>query len=390
VGDRDPRRVRRKELQVPNIEKDLWLEARHRTAQEAGKGASLAEQLFKTVSVSLPGAPVRQFFSLATVNPSVVFMPDLNKYRIRDLKMYYDAGCTAFMFRMGGPTRWVEGNWGYAIDPTFRPYMEQADKLGVLDQTIGYIVHNPFESWSVNGATGETIHTELIDEWTSGGYMPGAFMYDHEIDKCYRSTGAEVYVTEHNLVTSLAENTLNTWNKFKRGVSVYTAAWFMRQKNYWLRHETWFTNVNKPETEGGPGTQRPLHMAWYPKQLAGPYHDMDALASDMLKPTPEQISKFLYCGYRADLWQFTNAARLGTDTVGVDMNVSLAAHADTFWNTYRLRKPGGQPPPPPPPNDYEARITELEREVKTLKNIADYHAGQMDDAARALSKKMTM
>jgi hypothetical protein len=332
-------------------ERDLWYEARQRTADEGKSIKSiLTNSLFKASLVSIPGLPTRAFFSLdAKAADEAVFVPDFNKYRERDLKPYIDAGCRAFMFRMGGPSRWVEGNWGYERDKTFWPYMEQADKYGVLDQTIGYIVHNPFESWSINGSTGETMHTEMIDEWTAGGYLPAALMYDHEIDKCWRATGAEVYCTAPNLVTSLAENTLNTWNKYHRMVSAYTANWFLKQKDYWNLHVTHFTNINKPETEGGPGTQRPLHLAWYGKELAGPYATVEEMEAGMLKLTPDYLSKYLWCGYRADLWQFTSAGRIGADKIGVDMNMSLAAHASTFFKTYGLKEPGAVVPPVEPP-----------------------------------------
>jgi hypothetical protein len=363
-------------------ERDLWYEARQRTADEGKSIKSiLTNSLFKASLVSIPGLPTRAFFSLdAKAADEAVFVPDFNKYRKRDLKPYLDAGCKAFMFRIGGPFRWVDGNWGYQLDPTYREYMEQADKLGVLGQTIGYIVHNPFESWSINGSTGETIHTELIDEWTAGGYLPAALMYDHEIDKCWRATGAEVYCTAPNLVTSLAENTLNTWKKYHRNVSIYTANWFLRQKNYWTGHDVYFTNLNKPKTLGGEGTQRPLHMAWYGKELKGPYPTLAELQAEMLKPTPEQLGKLLYCGYRADLWQFTSAGRIGTDTIGVDMNVSLAAHASTFWETYGLKAPGTVVPPveppiePPAPDDQIlARLATAEAGILSLTSRLEKH-----------------
>ncbi len=170
----------------------------------------------------------------------------------------------------------------------FRPSLEQADRYGGLGQTIGYIVANAFETWNINGATGETIHTELIDDWTAGGYMPAAFCYDHEIHECYTSTGAKITATAHNLKTSLAENTLNTWKKFKRVVSVYSAKWFMNLRaDYWLEHDTYFHNINLPEAEGGAGVQRPLMMAWYAQNMSKQYSNVSGVQADLLKPSPD-------------------------------------------------------------------------------------------------------
>lgn len=352
-------------------ERDLWAEARARTRRGAYKGLrnTMQDSLFVLKTISFPGQPAREFNVPTAIAqaPNVVWFIDLNKYRASyDLKVFIDAGVKAFMFRMGGPTRWVLGNWGYDIDKSFRPYMEQADKYGVLDQTIGYIVHNPFESWEINNATGETIHTELVDEWTAGGYMPRAFCYDHEIHECYSSTGATITVTAHNLKNSLAVNTNNTYKKFKnRTVSIYSAKWFMNLRaDYWLEHDTYFHNINKPESEGGAGTQRPLMMAWYGQNMSKQYQHMDAVATDLLRPSPEQVGKYLYCGYEANSWQFTDRLKVGTDTVGVDGNRSLD-DIKTFYYNFGLIEPGSTPPPPPdddppPTGDVEARLAKVE------------------------------
>jgi len=366
-------------------ERDLWAEARARSRQGAYKGLrnTLQDSLFILKTISFPGKPAREFYTPTAIaqDDKVVWFVDLNKYRASyDLKTFIDAGCKAFMFRMGGPTRWVQGDWGYAIDASFRPYLEQADRYGVLGQTIGYIVANAFETWNINGATGETIHTELIDDWTAGGYMPAAFCYDHEIHECYTSTGAKITATAHNLKTSLAENTLNTWKKFKRVVSVYSAKWFMNLRaDYWLEHDTYFHNINLPEAEGGAGVQRPLMMAWYAQNMSKQYSNVSGVQADLLKPSPEQVGKYLYCGHQANSWQFTDRLKVGTDTVGVDGNRSLD-DADTFYYHFGLVKPGTTPDPGPDPNpnpqpgtveqrltNVEARQAKLEAWAETIK-----------------------
>lgn len=369
--------------------RDLWWEAREhsrRLAEQAELEAKkrgektlanyLRDLLFKAVTMSLPGRPAKtQLMPTAIAQrPDVVWFVDLNKYRVRDLKPYIDAGCKAFVLRMGGPTQWVLGDHKWTIDATFRPYLEQAAKYRVTDQTIGYIVHSPFEDWSVNGATGETLHTELIDDWTAGGYMPRAFCYDHEVALCYRSTGAENWVTPVNLVTSLQENTQNTWKKYRRTVSIYTAVWFAKSRTgFWEQHDTYFYNVNKPESAGGPGTQRPLWLAWYGQTMSKTYNNMGEVSADLFTPTPEQVGKFLYIGYQGNAWQFTSALKLAGDTVGVDMSISLD-NAKTFYYNFGLVEPGSTPPPPPPPpppaGDVEARLAAVETKTAKLETFA--------------------
>lgn len=345
--------------------RDLWWEARERTRRESekrpGLGDKIRDALFKSVATSLPGRPVvYQMVPTALASrDDVVWFPDFNKYRIRRLKPYIDAGCQALMLRIGGPRQWVQHDYRYEIDATYRSYLEEADRLGMLDRVIGYIVHNPFEGWTVNGATGETVHTELIDEWTSGGYMPKAFCYDHEVSTCWSSVGQKIIATAHNQVTSLAENTLNTYRKFKRTVAVYSAKWFMNlTPEYWTWHDTYFSNINKPEAQGGAGVQRPLMLAWYIQQ-AQLFSNMAEVSQSLPVPTPEQVGKLLWVGYQAQSWQFTSTLQLrgampdgSDDTVGVDMNVSLEPSA-TFYYNFGLT-PDGQtdpPPPPPPPVD---------------------------------------
>lgn len=322
--------------------RDLWWEARQKSAKRY-KGLV---ELSIAVSVSLRGRATKRVFNPSAIaqRPDVVLMPDLNKYRIRDLKPYIDFGCKAFMFRMGGPGQWVDGDWKYTLDPTFRDYITQAYKYGVIDQTIGYIVHNPFEYWTENSVSHETVHTQLVDEWTQGGFMPKAFCYDHEVGTCYRSTGAPVTVTVPNLITSLATNTDNTYKKFKRTVSIYSANWFMRNFG-WTEHDTYFHNVNLPTTVGGPGTQRPLMEAWYSKILSKIYPDITTLYNEMTVPTPEQVGAYLYCGYQADSWQFTDRLKVGTDSIGVDCSISLG-NPEQFYYTFGLVQPGVTPPVP--------------------------------------------
>lgn len=370
-------------------ERDLWQEARQKTAAPyKGMRNSIADLLFKLKTVSFPGAPTQTFHAPTAIaqRADVVWFPDLNKYRKRALLPYKEAGCKALVFRMGGPVRWVQGNWGYARDETYRPYIEEASQIGMIDQTIGYIVHNPFEGWTTNTATGETVHTELVDEWTSGGYMPRAFCYDHEISKCWTSTGIEINCTAPNLVTSLAENTLNTYKKFKRTVSVYTAKWFANlTAGFWNEHNTYFYNINRPESLGGVGTQRPLWLAWYGQTMSKEYTSMDQVAADLFVPSPEQVGNLLYIGWQANAWQFSSTVKLQGDSIGVDMNISLDPFKLFYYN-FGLVEPGTVTPPPPDPeeppadSDISRRVATLEAQVSDISANVDALLGHQHGA----------
>lgn len=368
--------------------RDLWWEAReanHKYGQQSEAGRLLMEALFAVKTVSLPGRAVQSYQAPTALaaRSNVVWFCDLNKYRRgHDLKWYIDAGCKAFMFRIGGPGNWTEGAWNYQVDPSYYEYLNQAAKYGVMGQTIGYIVHNPFEVITVNGATGETVHTELIDEWTGGGMMTQAFCYDHEVYKAYRSTGAELFCSDPNMAGHLAENTLNTYRKFKRTVAIYSSVLgVMKQRGYWPYHDTYLTNINKPTSEGGEGAQRPLMLAWYPQNALfaeKTYAGMGYLGQDLLTPTPAQLSAYLWAGHQAQTWQFSDRVKVQGAPQGVDFNISLE-DADTFYYNFGLVKPGTTTPPPdtdpetPPTNtdpDYatlNTRLTAVEGKLAGMK-----------------------
>jgi hypothetical protein len=324
---------------------DLWLDAREQT-RKAGR-LNIGERLVRWVTQSLPGRAT-SMTAYAIPNASGRGLAiDLNKYRPgRNLKAYQDAGVDIFILRMGGPARWYDGDWQYTLDPTYRPYMEQLETLGLLHRTIGYIVHNPFEVYTINGATGETVHTELIDDWCAGGntYMPAAFAYDHEVATCWRGA-TEITCTPYNLVKSLEVNTANTYRKFRRMVGIYTARWFV-DKYARTEHIVYLDNVNKPESLGGAGMQRPMWYAWYPQTFSKQYTDLRQSLEDLISPTPTQINNFLQCGSHslATLWQYTSTLKLTGDDIGVDANVTWGTLSDFLYAW-------GLPAEPEPPDD---------------------------------------
>jgi hypothetical protein len=277
----------------------------------------------------------------------------------------------------------VEGDWRYTLDPTYRGYLEQLDRLGLLQRSAGYIVHNPFELYTPNGATGETIHTELIDDWTSGGYMPGMFFYDHEVATCWRGA-TKITCTPYNLVKSLTENTLNTYRKFKRMVGIYSARWFINS-NGPQEHTTYFDNINRPET----GTQRPLWWAWYPQTFSSEYGNLEDSLSDLLVPTSEQVAKFLQCGSYSlgALWQFTAGLKLAGDATGVDASVSLVSKAE-LWSMLGLPADGAPPaetpsasPSPSPSQPAEEEPGDLAEVLARLSALAAQHAAIAQELA---------
>jgi hypothetical protein len=380
-------------LQVVEDPNDFWWQARQKTAKMQ---SSLMARTVAFAAVSFPRAPTRASFAVQMLGDRslAVIMPDFNKYRVgRDLRVFVDAGADAFMFRMGGPLQWNTANFMYTMDPSWRPYMEAADRIGFLDKTIGYIVHNPFELFTINGATGETVHTSLIDDWTTGGYMPRAFVYDHEVKTAWQG-GVQITATNYNLVRSLEVNTQNTWEKFRRRVGIYSARWFINSSGK-LEHETYFYNVNRPASDGGVGIQRPLILAWYPQTFTSEYQSLEAATAQLLVPTASQTSSYLWSGVEASAWQFSDRVKLPGDATGVDMSISLVPRAE-FFNQFGLLEDGSGPaePPPPPVADAEltARVAALELRMGVAENqllAVEVKANSTDDRTGALETELS-
>jgi hypothetical protein len=293
---------------------------------------------------------------------------DLNHWRKRDLKPLVDAGVDGFIFRIGGPAQWVDGNYRYTEDVTWRSYMEQADKLGIpRDRIGGYIVHNPFEDWRL----ANDVHIDLLNQWTGGGFMPGYLILDHEINYTWRGSN-KIIATPYNIVSSMAAVMDKMYKTFRRPVMLYTARWFI-DSNGPAEH------VTRLDNENGQSKRWAMWYAWYLNQYTNKtYTNARQAITDLPNPTGDQVAKLLQCGSYSlwDLWQFTSCLKIGADTTGVDANVTRLP-ADDYWRSVGA-KVGGTPPPdepppppPPPPGDiaklYEqfdalaARVAELER-----------------------------
>jgi hypothetical protein len=266
---------------------------------------------------------------------------DLNKYRPkRDLKQYLDAGVDGFILRIGGPAQWVEGNFRYTEDPTWRPYMDQAAKLGITHQIGGYIIHNPFEP--VNVAVNE--HIDRLNQWTSGGYMPGYFILDHEVNYCYRGA-TKITATVPNQVKSLGVVTDAMYKKWGKMVAVYSGRWYLDQ-NGLAEHAVYFDNINQRER------QRPTWYAWYLNLFEQEFPDLKQAVEALPTPTGAQIGKYLQCGSYslANLWQFTDRLKITGDTYGVDASVTMGTLAE-YWAAVGVKaspKPPVEPPIEPP------------------------------------------
>ncbi len=279
---------------------------------------------------------------------------DLNKYRPdRNLKEYLDAGVDGFIFRIGGPAQWVEGDYRYTEDPTWRSYIEQADKLGIpRDRIGGYIVHNPFEDWRLTN----DVHLDLLNQWTSGGYAPGYYIVDHEINYCYRGS-AKITATPYNVVSSLAAITDKIRKKFNRPAMIYTARWFINQSGP-TEHTVYLDNINGPST----GKQRLMWYAWYLTQYNDKrYTDARQAITDLPIPTSGNVAKYLQCGSYSlwDLWQFTDRLKIGDDTVGVDASVTRLP-ADDYWRMVGAQVGPVEPPPPPAEEEEKEYVTRAE------------------------------
>lgn len=292
---------------------------------------------------------------------------DLNKYRGgRSLKAFLDAGADGFILRIGGPTQWVEGDPRWQEDATWRYYMDQAKALGIVDQIGGYIVHNPFSL--VDVAVND--HIDLLNQWTSGGYMPGYFILDHEINYCWRGA-TKITITPYNLVRSLSAVTDAIWKKWRRIPMIYTARWFIDQ-NGPLEHTTYLDNINRVEK------QRPMWYAVY-RTLTKEYPNLKTAVEELVPPSADFIGKYLQCGSYslADLWQFTSALKLPGDATGVDASVTLGTLAE-YWaavNVTAAPPPPDDPPIPPTTGVTRAEFDALAAKVQAL----EHHKHQMGE-----------
>lgn len=322
---------------------DLWLLARAHTAMLAGE---FHPTLVQTLRGLLPSA----------ARDDCAIVVDLNKYRPGyNLQALLDRGVNRFILRMGGPTQWIEGDWRYQEDPTWRPYMDQLDALGVdvHRQVLGYFIHNPFEDWRL--AMDYDVHVQLVNQWTGGGYMPAGFICDHEVAECWRGS-VKITCTPSNLVGSLAAVTDKIYKKWRKVSAVYTARWFM-DRYAKVEHETYFDNINKPESIGGAGMQRPVWYAWVPQSSLGNtvWESAVDCANALLIPNSDQLSRFLQCGSYSlyELWQFLFSFRtpemVAAGQSGIDISVSRGtlAEFDAMFGLTAGPAPDTQPPTVP-------------------------------------------
>lgn len=345
-------------------ERDLWLEAREKTRR-----MGQATNLVKTVMTSLPGVPTRavmKALSLGGREKSALVI-DLNKYRAgRDLQKFVDAGADAFILRMGGPSQWLDGDYKYQEDATWRPYMEQADKIGFGGRVAGYWIQNVFEDWRLNGLA-SNVTLQLISEWTGGGYMPPSLVCDHEVAQTWRNN-VKITQTAPNIVSSLDATTDKVYKQWRKPVSIYTARWFTNTYGP-VEHTTYFDNINRPESAGGAGKQRGLWLAWVPQTFGKEYADLETTLDELIIPNGKQTSDLLNIGShsQADLWQYTFTLKLPGDSVGVDASVSLGTK-EAFFAQFGFSA-GSTPPvePDPIPVELVTRVAALETWAKTVK-----------------------
>jgi hypothetical protein len=349
---------------------DLWLDAREKTRELYQPSLT---NLVKMRTVSLPGRAVKQ--SLASINlgrDKACLAIDLNHWReaqVKRIPEYQDAGVDLFIGRLGGPTRWVYGDWRYAEDKTWRMMLEQCAKIGIEPgQTVGYLVENPF--LGEDASYTDDHHAQLCDQYTSGGAMPGAFILDQEVDKCWKN-GKDTFCTHINLTRSLSNNMDKIYKKFRRMVGLYTGRWFVDAHTR-LNYETLFNNLNGDGSYAGK--QRWLWLAWLPVPFKENFAALEEALSKLPNPTSDQLNRFLRIGNsEADLWQFTFTLKLPGDPIGVDASVSLKPWSELaayLGLTGAVTPPPADPPtePPAPPTDPDltARVGALSQELTAL------------------------
>jgi hypothetical protein len=349
---------------------DLWWQAR-----EHSRKVNRLYRTFNPVVVkvmSFAGKPVRPVLSalaLGRDRSKVTLAIDLNKYRepqVARVEEYRDAGVDLFIGRMGGPTRWVDGQWNYAEDKTWRMMLENLAKIGIEPvQTVGYGVQNPFIGGESN-YTDDHFSTYL-NQWGQGGADPGAYMCDTEVNTCWRN-GVEITQTPVNMIRSLANDTEKVWQRFKKICGIYSGKWFFNKVG--LDHYvTYFDNINRGEM------RRPVWLAWLPQTINREFTNLEEILDILIVPTESQKNAYLRIGStEALLWQFLFNLRLPGDSVGVDASVSLLPKEDVL----KALNMGTQPEPPKPPEPEPEPDNALTARVEVLEALAGQHGAQLE------------
>lgn len=357
---------------------DLWWEARQTTA---AMRPPFKDQV-TTLVRSLPGRPAQVTMgALAIGREDNAIVADLNLYRPNyNLQALIDRGVNRFILRMGGPRAWIEGDWRYQEDSTWRPYMTELDRLGVDvgRQVLGYYIHNAAEDWRLAGDL--DTHVQLINTWTSGGFMPAGFICDHEVAEFWRG-GTKITITNFNLVESLKAVTAKVYAKWRKCSAIYSARWFMDRFGP-NEHTTYLNNVNRPPSAGGEGMQRPMWYAWVPQPALGNtvWSSAKDCVDQLLVPTGDQVGRFLNMGDWSlyGLWQYLFSFRtpemVAANQPGIDLSISRGTLAE-FDALFGLTSVEPEPDPEDPPvvdAELAARVAELETDVAELKLFREH------------------
>ena len=203
--------------------------------------------------------------------------------------------------------------------------------------------------------------------------MPGYFIVDHEVAECWRGAN-KITCTAPNLVNSLATVTDQIYKQWRKMVVIYTGRWFV-DKYGKAEHVTYFDNINRPESMGGAGMQRPVWYAGYPNQtlFTQQFASLRDAVDQLSTPSSAYVNNVLQCGSYslATLWQVTDRAKISGDTTGCDMSITWGTWAE-YCAAVGITDTTTPPPPVEPPDNGDlaalaARVKAIEDKLAAMK-----------------------
>lgn len=363
-------------------ERDLWQEARAKTAQQK---LNLAQRFLEHWELATHGEPRPLWSDTQGIVPFNIYplVVDLSKYTpVVDFKALFECyGIRTFLVRIGGTTNYVADDWRMEEDPQFKSFVQLIRALVPGAMILGYWVNNPgVDRQDYAGSKGqlEQIHRILGNDYLAA--LDG-IVVDDEIAQ-WSESGRVVTCTPTNLVRSVSILMEDIYTTFRKpSPTHYSARWFIDRYGK-VNYQTWFDNQGDRLTH------------WYAYYLSAfqndntQLQDAAAIRAKLTLPTSTTEDAYLNLGTHGmwKFWQFTG--HLMTPYVKRADGVVTAADGN-LWNgsEQSMRDWYGldQPPPDdetPPDGD---KLAALEERVGVVELDTKRLTDQMTGVAAAMT-----
>lgn len=340
--------------------RDLWWEARQRTAQYRG---DLPERAYTWVTRSLPGLPTKTV-PMQIISAGRGMGVDLNLYRKKvNVKMLFDLGVRIFDLRLFGPTYWWYDNWKYEQDETFEGYYQQL--VDLPEAIIGaYGVYNPWLDEEAAYKSKIDPNVEYMKLYAKN--YPGIHYHtwDVEVGTCTKGANKNNGITGTNLALGLSNTmnqTLREMPKFANGnpriPELYSATWFLKQYGDPIKLFLEHANAD-------PANPQFIQwLAWLPTVFNGTYTTPSELFDKVITPNGIQENAYLRIGAAqlAGKWQCTWTLKgPWSPDVGIDASLTYGPCAQLSQYKYLHNITAATPPPEPGTVDLVKLLADIE------------------------------